>query len=293
MRRREREAAAAGGESAPASTGAGKRRGREGEEEGAEGGKPGKKRRKGKQQQQQQQPERQGGAAAAQPPPAARQLSALQAKMKTKLKGAQFRWLNEQLYTRSGGEALEMMQADPSHFEAYHDGFRSQAAKWPVNPLDHMIRFVRRHPRLVVGDFGCGEARLAAEVPNKVHSFDLVAANERITACDIASVPLPDAALDVAVFCLSLMGTTYAQFLREAHRTLKKGGVLRVAEVESRLEGRQAAFERAVCGLGFRHVSTKPLARMFVMFDFVKTGPAPRGGGPPAPELKPCRYKRR
>jgi len=60
-------------------------------------------------------------------------------------------------------------------------------------------------------------------VPNKVHSFDLVAANERVTACNISRVPLPNASLDVAIFCLSLMGVDFIKFIHEAHRTLKQG----------------------------------------------------------------------
>lgn len=60
-------------------------------------------------------------------------------------------------------------------------------------------------------------------MPNKVHSFDLVAANERVTACNISRVPLPNASLDVAIFCLSLMGVDFIKFIQEAHRTLKQG----------------------------------------------------------------------
>ena len=36
-------------------------------------------------------------------------------------------------------------------------------------------------------------------------------------------VPLTSASVDVAVFCLSLMGTNLVDFLREAHRVLKVG----------------------------------------------------------------------
>lgn len=252
-----------------------------------------------------------------------RKLTELQARMKTKLQGAQFRWLNERLYTCTGEEALRMMRDEPEKFELYHEGFRAQAEKWPTNPLDTYIRFARRNPGLVIGDFGCGDARLAESVPNVVHSFDLVARNERVVACDISRVPLPDAALDAAVFSLSLMGTNYLDFVREARRTLKPGGALLVAEVESRFDGRHDAFVRAVCALGFRHVATKPLARMFVMFDFERladgaaaqlrkkkqrrrkkqggageaaagaAGHAARPSLAPAPELKPCLYKRR
>ena len=40
----------------------------------------------------------------------------------------------------------------------------------------------------VVADFGCGEAVIAQSVTNKVHSFDLVAKNKFVTACNMAKV---------------------------------------------------------------------------------------------------------
>ena len=152
----------------------------------------------------------------------------------------------------------------------YHRGYREQVAKWPINPLDVIIRtlkcvapmppgpvvtpaapavadvctpLLRRCRKLPQGtriaDFGCGEAKLARKLGkrHKVHSFDLVAANELITACDISNVPLKPASVDVAVFCLSLMGTSYEKYLREAHRVLATGGRLVIAEVRSRFEG--------------------------------------------------------
>ena len=70
----------------------------------------------------------------------------------------------------------------------YHEGFRSQVQDWPENPVDVFIRFLRKHPDLVVGDFGCGDAKIAESVSNKVHSFDLQSVNPRVTACDIANV---------------------------------------------------------------------------------------------------------
>lgn len=40
--------------------------------------------------------------------------------------------------------------------------------------------------------------------------------------------------MDVAVFCLALMGTDYGSFLEEAVRVLRPGGWLWIAEVRSR-----------------------------------------------------------
>ena len=49
----------------------------------------------------------------------------------------------------------------------------------------------------------------------------MVAVNSMVTACDMAHVPLKDASVDVAVFCLSLMGRICAIFSKEAFRVLK------------------------------------------------------------------------
>ena len=168
-------------------------------------------------------------------------LSALQQQFAKKLEGSRFRVINERLYTTSGATAFEEFQTQPTLFNAYHEGFRAQAAGWPVNPLHPIIEWIRKkHPRATVADMGCGDAQLAEALQgggNTVHSFDLVSINPRVTACDIAHTPLADASVDIVVFCLSLMGTNIGDFLLEACRVLKPGGALRIVEVRSRFEG--------------------------------------------------------
>jgi hypothetical protein len=51
-----------------------------------------------------------------------------------------------------------------------------------------LVLYDRKHPKAVVADFGCGDARLAESVKNKVHSFDLVSRKPIVTACNIANV---------------------------------------------------------------------------------------------------------
>ncbi|KAJ9504690.1 hypothetical protein QJQ45_029770 [Haematococcus lacustris] len=158
--------------------------------------------------------------------------SGLLDKMRARLAGGRFRSLNEALYTCDGQQALEMMQADPSLFSQYHQGFASQTAGWPQQPLALAARWLAARPEgLVVADFGCGEGQLATRVKQRVHSFDLVSAAPHVVACNMAAVPLPDASVDVAVFSLALMGTDYAQFLMEASRVLRHKGWLWIAEV--------------------------------------------------------------
>merc|ERR1712032_1710322 len=90
-----------------------------------------------------------------------------------------------------------------------------------------------------------------------VHSFDLVQINKRVTACNLASVPLADETLDVAVFCLALMGTDWPSFLEEAHRCLRPDGLLHIAEVESRMSDVDA-LTGTVEAIGFRKLFVKP-----------------------------------
>ena len=52
-------------------------------------------------------------------------------------------------------------------------------------------------------------------------------------------VPLPDESTDVVVFCLALMGTNIADFLKESYRILKVGGSLRITEVRVDSRGKE------------------------------------------------------
>ncbi|XP_068963968.1 ribosomal RNA-processing protein 8 isoform X2 [Petaurus breviceps papuanus] len=148
----------------------------------------------------------------------------LRAKMKQRLEGARFRFLNEQLYSVTSSAASHIFQEDPEAFELYHRGFQNQIKRWPLKPVDQIVKDLKQRPAsLVVADFGCGDCRLASSVRNTVHCFDLAALDPRVTVCDMAQVPLKDESVDIAVFCLSLMGTNLSDFLKEANRVLKPG----------------------------------------------------------------------
>lgn len=45
-----------------------------------------------------------------------------------------------------------------------------------------------RSAELIVADMGCGEAKIAQNVKQKVYSFDLVAQNSSTVACDMSQV---------------------------------------------------------------------------------------------------------
>ncbi|XP_023739286.1 ribosomal RNA-processing protein 8 [Lactuca sativa] len=220
-------------------------------------------------------------------------------KMKAKLAGGHFRMINEKLYTCSGDEALNYFKEDPSLFNMYHTGYQEQMSRWPEQPVNIIMKWLKDHPSsLVVADFGCGDARLAKGVKNKVFSIDLVSKDPSVIACDMSNTPLETSSVDVAVFCLSLMGTNFPNYLQEAHRVLKPSGWLLIAEVKSRFDPNNGGadpdtFCEAVCELGFTSVSKDFSNKMFILLYFKKKPKNKVSKGINWPELKPCLYKRR
>ncbi|KAL6239241.1 methyltransferase-domain-containing protein [Aspergillus navahoensis] len=206
------------------------------------------------------------------PPITTATLTPLQQAMRQKLISSRFRHLNETLYTNPSTKALELFTTNPELFEEYHAGFSRQVKEsWPSNPVDGYISAIRTRgaispaskkgnkpdhksrglalPRRPNGictiiDLGCGDAQLhrallpsAKKLNLKLHSFDLHAPKDSpITKADISNLPLEDGSADIAIFCLSLMGTNWVSFVEEAWRILRSDGKGEcwVSEVKSR-----------------------------------------------------------
>uniref|UniRef100_A0A4Y0BP92 Ribosomal RNA-processing protein 8 n=1 Tax=Anopheles funestus TaxID=62324 RepID=A0A4Y0BP92_ANOFN len=215
-------------------------------------------------------------------------------KLAERLKGSRFRFINEQLYKIPGKEAKKLFQEDPASFDAYHEGYRQQVEQWPMNPLNRMIKSVLKLPKnTIVADFGCGEAKLAASVPNKVYSLDLVANTEDVIACDMANTPLESNFVNVVIFCLSLMGTNLADFFLEANRVLKVGGIMKIAEVSSRFNDVNM-FINNVKKCGFKLENKDLKHSLFYFFNFKKERTVFKGATNIKEfSLKPCLYKKR
>lgn len=220
--------------------------------------------------------------------------STLRDRMLAQLRSSRFRFLNETLYNNMSSESKRYFKDDPDAFVAYHEGYKQQVAHWPLNPLDVIIASIKKMPKdYIIADFGCGEAKLADSVPQKVHSFDLVAMNDKVTACDMAHTPLLTSGVNVIVFCLSLMGTNLADYLLEANRVLKKSGIMKIAEVESRFDNIED-FNNLVASYGFVNTWHDVSNDLFYFLDFKKDKDIDKARKKlPAIQLKPCLYKKR
>ncbi|XP_045519935.1 ribosomal RNA-processing protein 8 [Pieris brassicae] len=219
--------------------------------------------------------------------------NSLRERMLQRLKAAQFRYINEKLYTSSGSDAVRLFKEDPDAFKTYHQGYQQQVKKWPVNPIDLIVQRISKMPKThFIADMGCGEAVLSKRVPQKVRSFDLVSFNSNVEVCDIAHTPLLASSMDVAVYCLALMGTDLTQYLVEANRVLKTGGYLLIAEVESRFDNVDT-FIAEVQKIGFSLKTVDKNNQVFYFMEFTKIREAPKKSKLPHLTLKPCLYKKR
>ena len=117
-----------------------------------------------------------------------------------------------------------------------------------------------------------------------------------VRQADIASLPLDSASLDICVFSLSLMGTNFPEFLQEANRCLKPGGLLFVAEVCSRFAHTVQEFcKHCKEEAGFKATTVKTLKGFFYLMIFEKRREVKKGCYTQGfrDQLKACVYKKR
>lgn len=119
---------------------------------------------------------------------------------------------------------------NPQEFFEYHKVRHENMKTWEEIPYEYIAKQIK-NKRHVVGDFGCGENLMKTFIPNnKVYSFDHIAIDDTVIACDMSHTPLEDETLDVAVFSLALWGSNFEDYFKEAYRLLNYGGFLYIAE---------------------------------------------------------------
>ncbi|MGI8851881.1 MAG: helicase-related protein [Methyloceanibacter sp.] len=183
-----------------------------------------------------------------------------------------FSTMNARINSSQSQTTYRRFQEHPEEWFLYHTLYRESRATWPEVPFKVLAEWLKRRPDWVVGDFGCGEAELARLVPNKVYSFDHVAVNPSVIVCDMAATGLADETLDVVIFSLSLMGLNYRDYLREAHRLVRYGGWIKIAEPA--MWWRHEKLEEllsAIISSGFSIVGQPAYRDRFIYLDAIKS----------------------
>lgn len=159
--------------------------------------------------------------------------------------------MNKKWNTSNSKTTHDRLKEDKSEWFKYHKLYSDARKNWTEIPYKVIANIIKARPEWIVGDFGCGENLLSKEIPNKVLSFDHVAIDETVTVCDLTNIPIENAILDVVVFSLSLMGTNYKEYFKEAHRTLKPMGMVIISEPSNRWENRDDELKTMLIEEGF------------------------------------------
>jgi hypothetical protein len=79
-----------------------------------------------------------------------------------------------------------LLQENPQEWAHHHTLYQESRKDWAVIPYEEMIRWCQQRSDYTIGDFGCGEAKLAEAVSDRhtVYSFDHIAINNNAIACD-------------------------------------------------------------------------------------------------------------
>lgn len=126
-----------------------------------------------------------------------------------------------------------------------------------------------RNGTCTIVDLGCGDATLAGSLsPSakslglKLLSFDLAKGDtpnaHLITAADISNLSaagVKDGTVDIAICCLSLMGTNWVDVVAECARIVRGGGEVWVAEIKSRF-ARPGVTKKTGGGIGRKKSTT-------------------------------------
>mgnify|MGYP001372149079 CR=1 FL=1 len=147
-----------------------------------------------------------------------------------------FTKLNRKINTENSKTTHERMIKDPDEWHEYHRQYREARKEWKVIPYEVWIDKIKKMaPNMIVGDFGCGEAKISQAIGSRVKNFDHVAIDPTVESCDMKSVPVESGTLNVAVFCLSLMGRDWKEYLKEAARCLASASYLYITETTKSL----------------------------------------------------------
>ncbi|MCJ1434575.1 25S rRNA (adenine645-N1)-methyltransferase [Xylographa pallens] len=165
------------------------------------------------------------------------------------------RWIRDRSTIGGKGAGLGSQKAQFRKKKKEKKGSSESQPQEILEPVDTKgLESLPRNPRsglCTIADLGCGDAQLARSLSGvgedalpgpafvkslnlRIHSFDLAAASPLITVADIRNLPLGDSSVDVAIFCLALMGTNWTEFIEEAWRVLRWKGECWISEVGSR-----------------------------------------------------------
>lgn len=165
-----------------------------------------------------------------------------------------FTKLNQNINVSNSDTNHQKFLKTPEIWHEYHRLYREEREKWSIIPYEHWIKRIKKFSdSYLIGDFGCGEAKLHEKFGSRVKSFDHVSIAPHVQSCDMKNISefVKDGHLAIAVFSLSLMGKNWAEYIAEASRCLGENGLLFISETTKSLTHRLEDLRNEVVKNGF------------------------------------------
>jgi len=151
--------------------------------------------------------------------------------------------INDEVHQKANTSSSHHMHnyflANPDKWREYHAAREQRKKKWLEDPIYSVAKMLGNNPG-VVADLGCGTNQLKGLVNgySKWFSFDHVAIDSSVIEADVADLSkyLENNSVDKAVFCLSLWGVNYIDYIKEAYRYLRPQGNIYVVEPDEKVK---------------------------------------------------------
>lgn len=161
---------------------------------------------------------------------------------------------------------------NPNDWKEYHKQREISKSKWLEDPVDVIAKEINeRNDTNVIADLGCGLAKLSKIIksPNKVISVDHYSEDSNVIKSDIANLSeyINDNEVDITVFCLSLWGTNYLDYIKEAYRITAKRGFMYIVEPNDEFDFNK--LKEDIKEIGFNKIN-EVIRDKFTYLTFIK-----------------------
>ena len=182
--------------------------------------------------------------------------------------------IHQKAHTSTSKHMHDWFTNNPNDWKEYHKQRELSKQTWEIDPVDVIAQEINsRNDVNKIADLGCGLAKLSTLVkkPNEVISVDHYSENPNFIKADIAdlSAYIKDGEIDITVFCLSLWGTNYLDYIKEAYRITAKRGFMYIVQPKKIFIDNIDEFINNINNLGFQKIN-EFIREKFIYLKFVK-----------------------
>ena len=165
--------------------------------------------------------------------------------------------IHQKASTSSSKHMNEFFKSNPDKWREYHSIRERNKKEWVEDPIAVIADKLNKNNHQIIADLGCGMNQLKTLVSSysQWYSFDHYSDDDTVIKADVSDLKeyLQDNSVDAAVFCMSLWGTNYMDYIKEAYRYLNYGGIMYIAEPKDKIN--QEELIGGAMQIGFEIIS--------------------------------------